>query len=113
MSEEQDKIKSIIASVISPFATASAALLAVLSAIEYFRRGFVSLFLDFRILAAVALVLWIAAVCFEARPRIRVISSITVALALAAVAPILWRLSQPYGRLGLLAFLCGLAALVV
>lgn len=106
-------IQECVAAVVSPFATASAILLLTLSFVEYFRHGFVSLFLDFRILAAVTLALWVAAVFLEVQPRGRVVTSVAIGLALAALAPILWRMTASYGRLGLATFICGAAALVI
>jgi uncharacterized membrane protein YesL len=113
MPEGMNRTREAVAAVASPFATASSALLIVLSFVEFFRRGFVSLFLDFRMLAAVALALSIAAVWAEASSGPKWLHAIIVAGSLAAFAPILWRLSEPYGRLGLATFLCGCAALAV
>lgn len=113
MLEPENKIKEVAASIVSPFATASAILLFVLSFVEYFRRGFVSLFLDFRLLAIIVLVLWIAAVFTEAQPRGKWVSSISVALALAACTPILWKMLASFGRLGLITLACGVTVLVL
>ncbi len=108
----ENKIKAAIKAVVPPFAAASAILLLALSLAEYLRPGFVSLFLDFRILAIVTLVLWIGAVSVEAAPRQKWLSSIPVALALAAGFPVLWRMTAPYGRLGLATLVCGIASLI-
>lgn len=113
MLESENKIKTVIASIVGPFATAAAALLFILSLAEYFRHGFVSLFLDFRLLVVATLVLWLAAVLTEAKSPAKWAASITVGLALAASAPIIWRLVAPFGRLGLLTFVCGLAVLIL
>jgi hypothetical protein len=113
MFDPENKIKTITATIVSPFATASAILLFTLSFVEYFRHGFVSLFLDFRILIIITLALWVTAVLLEVQPRGKWVSSISAALALAACAPILWRMLAPFGRLGLATFICGLAVLVL
>jgi hypothetical protein len=113
MLEPENQIKTVIASIVSPFATASAVLLFVLSFVEYFRKGFVSLFLDFRILVIVTLALWAIAVFTEAQLRQKWVSSISLGLALGAGAPIIWKLAAPFGRLGLITFACGVAVLTM
>ena len=46
-----------VSAIVSPFATASVILLAVLALIEFIRPGSVTLFLDLRIVLAAAIVL--------------------------------------------------------
>ncbi len=113
MTEPANKIKNIVGTIVPPFATAATVLLIILSLLEYFRRGFVSLFLDFRIVAAVALVLWLVAVATEAPPRRRRLALVLPTLALAAALPIIYKLAMPYGRLGLATLVAGIAAIVV
>jgi hypothetical protein len=113
MSEQGNKIKKIISTIVSPFATASMILLIILSLLEYFRRGFVSLFLDFRVLVAVVLILWGVAIFTEESPRRRRLASILPTIALLAVLPFLYRMTMPFGRLGLITFIAGAAAVVV
>jgi hypothetical protein len=112
MLEPENKTKKIIATVVSPFATASMVLLIILSFAEYFRRGFVSLFIDFRLLAAVAIVLWIVAVITEAPPRRRVLAAIMPTLVLLAVSPVLYKMTLPFGRLGLVVFGAGVIMII-
>jgi hypothetical protein len=109
MFEQEDKTKPVIAAIVGPFATASAFLLFILSLAEYFRRGFVSLFLDFRILAAVTLALWAVAVWTEEPPRREWFGIVTLAILLVACGLILWPMLAPFGRLGIVVFACGLA----
>jgi len=113
MLEQDKKIKNIIATIVSPFATASMILLIILSLAEYFRRGFVSLFLDFRVLAAVVLVLWVIAVLTEQPPRRRRLAAIVPTIILLAVLPVLYRMILPFGRLGLITFICAMVVLLV
>jgi hypothetical protein len=113
MLEQENKTKTIISAIVSPFATASMILLILLSLIEYFRRGFVSLFLDFRILAAVALVLWLAAVTTEPPPRRRRLALILPTLALLVAMPVLYKMTLPFGRLGFVTLIAGIAAIAV
>jgi hypothetical protein len=112
MLEQENKTKTIISAIASPFATASMVLLILLSLIEYFRRGFVSLFLDFRLLAAVALILWLAAVTTEPPPRRRRLALILPTLALLAATPILYKMTLPFGRLGLVVFGTGVITII-
>jgi hypothetical protein len=113
MLEQENPIRTVMASIVSPFATAAAILLFVLSFVEYFRRGFVSLFLDFRILVIVTLALWAAAVFLEVEPRGKWVSSIAVGLALAACAPVIYKMLAPWGRLGLTTFCAGILVLIL
>jgi hypothetical protein len=113
MLEQENKIKSIIATIVSPFATAAMVLLILLSLLEYFRRGFVSLFLDFRLLAAIALVLWLVAAATEERPRRRRLALVLPTLALLTAIPILYKMTAPFGRLGFVTLIAGIAAIVV
>ena len=113
MLEPQNKIKNIVSSIVSPFATASMILLIVLSFLEYFRRGFVSLFLDFRIIVAIVLILWGIAVLTEDPPRRRRLASVLPTLALLAVLPVLYKMTLPFGRLGLITFVCAMAVLLL
>lgn len=113
MFEPKNKIKKIIATAVPPFATASMVLLIVLSLLEYFRRGFVSLFLDFRLVAIITLVLWGVAVAAEDDPRRRRRSLILPTAALLAVLPVLYRMVLPFGRLGLIVFGAGILAVVM
>jgi len=112
MLEPENKTKKIIATAVSPFATASFVLLIILSLAEYFRRGFVSLFLDFRILAAIVLAFWIIAVITEAPPRRRVLAAIMPAVVLLAVLPVLYKMIMPFGRLGLVVFGTGVITII-
>jgi hypothetical protein len=110
---QENKIKETVAVIAGPFALAAAALLAVLSLLEFFRRGFVSLFLDMRIVFAFALILLSAAI-WSAPPVKRVWPSlVAVLLIVGAFVPVLWKLAAPYGRLGLVVFGCGIATAVL
>jgi len=113
MFEPQNKTKQIVSAIASPFTTASMILLIILSLAEYFRRGFVSLFLDFRILVAVALVLWIIAVLTEEPPRRRRLSATLPTIALLAVLPVLYKMTLPFGRLGLVVFGVGVIIVIL
>ena len=113
MFKPENKTKKIIATVVSPFATASIILLIILSFAEYFRRGFVSLLLDFRILIAVVLVLWGVAVLTEEPPRRRRLSAVLPTVALLAVLPVLYKMTLPFGRLGFITFVVGIASVIV
>ena len=113
MFEPQNKTKQIVSAIVSPFATASMILLIILSLLEYFRHGFVSLFLDFRILVAVALVLWIIAVLTEEPPRRRRLSATLPTIALLAVLPVLYKMTLPFGRLGLVTLAAGIASMIL
>jgi hypothetical protein len=110
MFEEDDKLKPIVAAIAGPFATASAALLFALALAEYFRRGFVSLFLDFRIVCAIVLVLWAIAVWSEEPIRRKWFGIVTIGLVVLVAALVLWPMLAPWGRLGLIVFVAGLAA---
>jgi hypothetical protein len=113
MFEQENKMKPTIAAIVGPFATASAILLFVLSLAEYFRRGFVSLFLDFRILAAVTLALWAVAVWTEEPPRRKWFGIVTLAMLLVACGLVLWPMLAPWGRLGLIVFAAGIGAFLI
>ena len=113
MFEPQNKTKQIVSAIASPVTTVSMILLIILSLAEYFRRGFVSLFLDFRILVAVALVLWIIAVLTEEPPRRRRLSATLPTIALLAVLPVLYKMTLPFGRLGLITLVAGIASVIV
>lgn len=113
MSEQNNKIKTIIGAVVPPFATAAFLLLVILSFIEYFRRGFVSLFFDLRPLAALVIILWGLAVWSEAPPRRRWLAAIMPTLVLFAALPVLYKILAPYGRLGLITFAAGAGAIAV
>jgi hypothetical protein len=109
----ENKITAAVSAIIPPFALAAVILLAILSFVEYFRRGFVSLFLDLRIVLVVAMVLW-AGACLLTPPRKSSWFSLAgTGILLAAFLPILWRLTVPYGRLGLLAFGAGVSSAVI
>jgi len=113
MLESQNKTKQLISDIVSPFATASMALLVLLSLLEYFRRGFVSLFIDLRVLAGSALALWLVAVLTELPPRRRRAALILPTLALLAALPVLYRMTLPFGRLGLVTLIAGVFAILI
>ena len=113
MPETKNKIKKIVAAIAPPFATGSFLLLVILSFVEYFRRGFVSLFFDLRPLAALVIILWGLAVWSEAAPRRRWLSAIMPTLILLAILPVLYKMLAPDGRLGLLTFAAGAASIVL
>ncbi len=102
-------LKRVIAIIVSPFAVASSVLLLILSMLEFWRRGFVSLFLDLRAVMIVALALWAIAALTDDEPRRhRRLWPVLIAVALLACLPILWTLIAPFGRLGLLTFSIGI-----
>jgi|GEM_PF-2559069 len=111
--ERLTKIKNLVSAIVSPFATASLILLIILSFLEYLRHGFVSLFLDLRIVVAAALVLWCVAVVTEDRPKRRRLALVLPSLALLAVLPVLYRMTVPFGRLGLVVFGAGAAGIIL
>lgn len=113
MTENENKIKETVSVIANPLALAATALLAALSLLEFFRRGFVSLFLDMRIVFVSALALLSIAI-WCAPPVKRVWLSLVAALLLiGAFVPVLWKLTAPYGRLGLIVFAGGLAVAVL
>jgi len=106
-------MKKIIATILQPFATASALLLIVLGVLEYLRPGFVTLFLDLRIVLIVTIVLWTIVAAIVDEPLGRLGATVGAVFALAVAALVLYKLTVPYGRLGLVVFLAGLAGFVV
>ncbi len=101
MLEKQNKMPAIIAAIATPFAVAAVILLSVLSFLEYFRRGFVSLFLDFRILAGATLVLWVVAGIFNGGFKRAWPAAVLALGLLGGCLFVVWQLAFPYGRLGL------------
>jgi len=113
MFEQENKTKPVIAAIAGPFATASAILLFLLSLAEYYRHGFVSLFLDFRLFAGIVLALALIAAWSEEPPRRKWFGVVTLALILVAGSLLIWPMLAPFGRLGLIVFASGLAAFVI
>jgi hypothetical protein len=105
--------ESKIGVILSPVATASMALLLVLSLLEYARPGFASLFLDFRVVAAVALGLWIIATLAGGARGRSIGGTVLIVLSLVAFVPILYRLTTTYGRLGVITFVAGLFTFII
>ena len=106
-------IESTLNEIVSPFATAGLAVLIVLSLMEYLRPGSVSLFLDFRLLVAAVIVLWVVAALTATQIRRRFGAIALIAVSLAVSLPILYKMTVVYGRLGLMTFVCGVVVFVV
>ncbi len=110
----EKRYKIAIRAISMPFAFASSALVFALAMLEYFRRGFVSLFFDLRIAAGAALAFWIAAALSRsADDKPSAAEAVACALAALAAAALLYRSALPYGRLGLAAFAIGALAAVL
>lgn len=106
-------LKRAIATIVSPFAVSSSILLLILSLLEFWRRGFVSLFLDLRTVMIVTLLFWVVAIFTDDKPRYSRLWSVVIAIALLVCLPMLWFLTAPFGRLGLLTFGIGVIVLLI
>jgi len=106
-------LKQTIATVVSPFANAAITLLIILSFLEFFRRGFVSLFLDLRIVFVVALVLWATSVWSAEKRKLSWFTRVVSVLFLAALLVVLWKMTVSFGRLGLVVFGAGVLVAII
>ena len=95
------RVKEILGVIVGPFSVATSLLLLVLSLLEYFRRGFVSLFFDLRILAVIAIILWLASTALSGKSKKSWTQIVIGSLAVIALLPILYKTVAPYGRSGL------------
>ncbi len=98
---------------ISPFAHAGAILLGIFAVTEFVRPGFVSLFLDLRIVAGATLALWAAAVLTDGAPSRRKWPSVVVVIAIVFSLIILYKLTAPYGRLGTIVLVGGVISMII
>ena len=106
-----DNAIKIINDVASPFAVATTFLFFILVLLEYFRRGFVSDFLDLRYAAALVVIFTIVSALSIREVKNKRLEKIFIALVIIFAVYVIINIALPFGRLGLVVIGCGVLTL--
>jgi hypothetical protein len=98
--------------VATPFAVAVILLFFILVLLEYFRRGFVSDFLDLRYVVALVIIFGVASALSVREQKNTRWEKIFIAIVLIFLTYVIISMALPFGRLGLAVIAAGVLVLV-
>ena len=106
-----DNALKTINDITAPFAVAATLLFAILVLLEYFRRGFVSVFLDLRFVAALVVIFTTVSALTLREVTNKRLEKIFIAIVLIFAGYVTIRTALPFGRLGLVVIGAGILTL--